>query len=68
MQGIELRVGKYKEFEPSQEVFACVLQYPNSNGSVEDYTAVSYTHLDVYKRQSQYQLNFIRVWHMHQYH
>ena len=37
-QGIELRVGKYKEFEPSQEVFACVLQYPNSNGSVEDYT------------------------------
>ena len=25
-QGIELRVGKYKEFEPSQEVFACVLR------------------------------------------
>lgn len=36
-QGIELRVGKYQDFEPSPEVFACVLQYPNSNGSVEDY-------------------------------
>lgn len=36
-QGIELRVGKYQDFEPSPEVFACLLQYPNSNGSVEDY-------------------------------
>ncbi len=36
-QGIELRIGKYKEFEPSPEVFGCILQYPNSNGSVEDY-------------------------------
>ena len=26
-QGIELRVGKYKEFEPSPEIFACLLQY-----------------------------------------
>ena len=38
-QGIELRVGKYKEFEPSPEIFACLLQYPNSNGNVEDYAA-----------------------------
>lgn len=38
-QGIELRVGKYKEFEPTPEVFACILQYPNSNGNVEDYAA-----------------------------
>ena len=37
-QGIELRVGKYKEFEPSPEIFACILQYPNSSGNVEDYT------------------------------
>ena len=37
-QGIELRVGKYKDFEPSPEVFACVLQYPNSNGNAEDYS------------------------------
>lgn len=36
-QGIELRIGKYKEFEPSPEVFACVLQYPNSQGSAEEY-------------------------------
>ena len=36
-QGIELRVGKYKEFEPSPEIFACILQYPNSSGNVEDY-------------------------------
>lgn len=38
-QGIELRVGKYKDFEPSPEVFACILQYPKSNGNVEDYAA-----------------------------
>lgn len=37
-QGIELRVGKYKDFEPSPEVFACILQYPNSHGNVEDYS------------------------------
>lgn len=36
-QGIELRVGKYREFEPSADVFACILQYPNANGNVEDY-------------------------------
>ena len=30
-QGIELRVGKYQEFEPTPEVFACILQYPNSD-------------------------------------
>lgn len=36
-QGIELRVGKYEEFEFTPEVFGCVLQYPNSNGNVEDY-------------------------------
>ena len=36
-QGIELRVGKYQEFEPTPEVFACVLQYPNADGNVEDY-------------------------------
>ena len=36
-QGIELRTGKYKEFEPSPEIFACILQYPNSSGNVEDY-------------------------------
>ena len=38
-QGIEIRTGKYKDFEPAPEVFGCVLQYPNSNGSAEDYAA-----------------------------
>lgn len=36
-QGIELRMGKYAEFEPTPEVFACVVQYPNADGSIEDY-------------------------------
>lgn len=36
-QGIELRMGKYAEFEPTPEVFACVIQYPNADGSIEDY-------------------------------
>ena len=48
-QGIELRVGKYKDFEPSPEVFACVLQYPNSNGNAEDcirnYTTFGYSNV-----------------------
>lgn len=37
-QGIELRVGKYAEMEFTPDVFACVLQYPNANGNVEDYS------------------------------
>ncbi len=38
-QGIELRVGKYSEFEFTPDVFACVLQYPNASGSAEEYAA-----------------------------
>lgn len=38
-QGIVLRVGKYTETELTPDVFACVLQYPNSNGNIEDYRA-----------------------------
>ena len=38
-QGIELRTGKYNEMEMTPDTFACILQYPNSNGSVEDYRA-----------------------------
>lgn len=37
-QGIELRVGKYLEFEFTPDVFACVVQYPNNSGSTENYT------------------------------
>lgn len=36
-QGIELRIGKYKDLEFTSDLFACVLQYPNSSGNVEDY-------------------------------
>lgn len=38
-QGIILLTGKYQEFELTSNVFACILQYPNSNGNVEDYRA-----------------------------
>ena len=36
-QGMQIRVGKYKELEFTPDVFACILQYPNASGSVEDY-------------------------------
>ena len=39
-QGIELRVGRYEEMEFTPDVFACVIQYPNAKGSVEDYRAL----------------------------
>ncbi len=38
-QGIRLQVGKYSELEFTSGLFACVLQYPNASGSVEDYRA-----------------------------
>ncbi|WP_455591154.1 aminomethyl-transferring glycine dehydrogenase [Bacteroides sp.] len=36
-QGIELRVGKFEEFEFTPDVFACILQYPNSDGNAQNY-------------------------------
>ena len=36
-QEIELRIGKYKELEFTNELFGCVIQYPNADGSIEDY-------------------------------
>ena len=36
-QGIELRIGNYREFEFTPDVFACMVQYPNANGEVEAY-------------------------------
>lgn len=38
-QGIVLRSGKYGETELTPDVFACVLQYPNASGNIEDYGA-----------------------------
>ncbi|NDV58448.1 aminomethyl-transferring glycine dehydrogenase [Bacteroides sp. 519] len=36
-QGIVLRVGKYTECEWTEDIYAAILQYPNSNGNIEDY-------------------------------
>ena len=36
-QGMTILVGDYKTLEFVPEIFGCILQYPNSNGSVEDY-------------------------------
>lgn len=37
-QGIEVVVGDYKNFNFDNTFFGAIVQYPNSNGSVEDYT------------------------------
>ncbi|MDR0973363.1 MAG: aminomethyl-transferring glycine dehydrogenase [Prevotellaceae bacterium] len=39
-QGIQIKTGKYSEFSFTPEVFACLLQYPNASGSIEDYRAL----------------------------
>ena len=36
-QGMTILVGDYKTLEFVPEIFGCIIQYPNSNGSVEDY-------------------------------
>lgn len=36
-QGIQIRTGKYSEMEMTPDIFACILQYPNASGNVEDY-------------------------------
>lgn len=36
-QGIRLTVGRYSEMELTPDIFACVVQYPNASGNVEDY-------------------------------
>src|SRR5574344_2744838 len=36
-QGITIKVGNYKDFEFTSDVFGCVVQYPNADGSIEDY-------------------------------
>jgi glycine dehydrogenase len=37
--GVELVFGDYSSFEPTDDFFGAMLQYPNSEGSVEDYRA-----------------------------
>lgn len=36
-QGIKVVVADYKDFDFTPEVFAAIVQYPNANGSIEDY-------------------------------
>lgn len=36
-QGMQIKVGNYKELEFTPDIFGCIIQYPNSNGNVEDY-------------------------------
>lgn len=36
-QGIKVVVADYKNFDFTPEVFAAIVQYPNANGSIEDY-------------------------------
>lgn len=38
-QGVNLVFGNYKTFEFTSNVFGCIIQYPNGNGSIEDYKA-----------------------------
>ena len=38
-QGMNIQVGSYKELEFTDGIFGCILQYPNSDGNVEDYRA-----------------------------
>jgi len=36
--GIELKIGNFKETTPDETWFGAILQYPNSNGEIEDYS------------------------------
>jgi len=36
-QGIDIQTGDYAAFEPNEKVFAALVQFPNAEGSVEDY-------------------------------
>ncbi|MGN0258243.1 MAG: aminomethyl-transferring glycine dehydrogenase, partial [Bacteroides sp.] len=38
-QGIEVRTGRYEELEFTPELFACVVQFPDADGSINDYRA-----------------------------
>ena len=38
-QGIEIVTGSYADFQPSVDYFGALVQWPNSDGSVEDYEA-----------------------------
>ncbi|RMF21817.1 MAG: glycine dehydrogenase (aminomethyl-transferring) [Bacteroidetes bacterium] len=37
--GIEVRVGRWSAFQPDEQTFGVLLQFPNAEGAVEDYRA-----------------------------
>ena len=39
-RNIAIEYGDYKNFNPSQDYFGIIVQYPNSQGSVEDYSSL----------------------------
>ena len=38
-QGIIIKTGSYKDISLTPDIFACIIQYPNAEGNVEDYRA-----------------------------
>lgn len=38
-QGITIQTGDYKKLSFTPEIFGCIVQYPNANGSIEDYAS-----------------------------
>lgn len=38
-QGIDVVIGNYKTFQLTEKVFAAIVQFPDGNGSIEDYTS-----------------------------
>lgn len=38
-QGIEVRTGRYEELEFTPDLFACVVQFPDADGNINDYRA-----------------------------
>lgn len=38
-QGMNIKVGSFKELEFTSDIFACIIQYPNNSGNVKDYRA-----------------------------
>jgi glycine dehydrogenase len=37
--GVEIVMGDYRDFDPSDDFFGAIVQYPNADGSIEDYRA-----------------------------
>jgi glycine dehydrogenase len=40
-QGIEVKVGKFSELEFTPDMFGCVIQYPDAQGNINDFSALT---------------------------